>query len=45
MNKIVTKFPLAGDKFMAKTLLKQAGLTYSSFGPFTRNKELKSLSR
>ena len=45
MNKIVTKFPLAGDKFMVETLLKQAGFTYSSCGPFTRNKEFKSLSR
>ena len=32
MNEVVNKFLLAGDKFMP-------GFTYSSCGPFTKNKE------
>ena len=39
MNKIVNKFLLAGDKFMAEMYLKQQGLTYSTCGPFTKSKE------
>ena len=39
MNEIVNKFLLAGDKFMPELHLKQPGFTYSTFGPFTRNKE------
>ena len=39
MNEIVTKFLLAGDKFMPDTYLKQPGFTYSSCGLFTKNKE------
>ena len=39
MNEIVTKFLLAGDKFMPDTHLKQPGFTYSSCGLFTKNKE------
>ena len=39
MNEIVSKFLLAGDKFMAEMHLKQPGFTYSTCGPFTRNKE------
>ena len=39
MNKIVDKFVLVGDKFMPKMHLKQPGFTYSSCGPFTKNKE------
>ena len=39
MNEIVNKFLLAGDKFMLKMHLKQLGYTYSSCGPFTKNKE------
>ena len=45
MNEIVNKFLLAGDKFMPEMYLKQPGFTYSACGPFTRNKELKSLCR
>ena len=39
MNKIVTKFLLAGDKFIPDINLKQPGFTYSACGPFTKNKE------
>ena len=39
MNKIVSKFLLAGDKFMPKMHLRQPGFTYSASGPFTKNKE------
>ena len=33
MNQIV------GDRFMSEMHLRQRGLTYSAFGPFTKNKE------
>ena len=36
---MVTKFLLAGDKFMPEIHLKQPGFTYSAFGPFTKSKE------
>ena len=39
MNEIVNKFLLAGDKFMPEMHLKQLRFTYSSYGPFTKNKE------
>ena len=39
MKKIVSKFLLAGDKFMPEMHLKQAGFTYSACGPNTKNKE------
>ena len=39
MNEIVNKFLLAGDKLMPEMHLKQTGFTYSSCGPFTKNKE------
>ena len=39
MNEIVSKFLLAGDKFMSEMHLKQPGFTYSACGPFTKNKE------
>ena len=39
MNKIVNKFLLVGDKFMPEMHLKQPGSTYSTCGPFTKNKE------
>ena len=39
MNEIVSKFLLAGDKFMAEIHLKQPGFTYSACGPFTKTKE------
>ena len=39
MNDIISKFLLAGDKFMPEMLLKQPGFTYSACGPFTKNKE------
>ena len=39
MNEIVNKFLLAGDKFMPEMQLRQPGFTYSSCGPFTKNKE------
>ena len=38
-NEIVNKFLLAGDKLMHEMHLKQPGFTYSSCGPFTKNKE------
>ena len=39
MNEIVSKFLLAGDKFMPEIYLRQPGLTYSACGPFTKSKE------
>ena len=39
MNKIINKFLLAGDKFMPQMHLKQPIFTYSTCGPFTKNKE------
>ena len=41
MNGIVNKFLLllVGDKFMPEMHLKQPGFTYSTCGPFTKNKE------
>ena len=39
MNEIVNKFLLAGDKLMPEMHLKQTGFTYSTCGPFTKNKE------
>ena len=39
MNKIVSKFLLAGDKFIPEMNLKQPGFTYSACEPFTKNKE------
>ena len=39
MNKISNKFLLAGDKFMPEMYLKQLWFTYSTCGPFTKNKE------
>ena len=41
MNEIVNKFLFTGDKFMPEMHLKQSGFTYSSCGPFTKNKERK----
>ena len=38
MNKIVKTILLAGDKFMPEMHLKQSGFTYSTCGPFTKNK-------
>ena len=46
MNKIINKFLLAGDKFMAEMHLKQPGFTYSACGPFTKiKKEFKNLKK
>ena len=39
MNEIVSKFLLAGDKFMPEMHLRQPGFTYSACGSFTKNKE------
>ena len=39
MNEIVNTFLLAGDKFMPEMYLKPPGCTYSSCGPFIKNKE------
>ena len=39
MNEIVNKFLLAGDKFMPEMHLRQPGFTYSTCGPFIKNKE------
>ena len=38
-NEIMNKFLLVSDKFMPEMHLKQAGFTYSTCGPFTKNKE------
>ena len=39
MSKIVTKFLLAGVKFIPEMRVKQPWFTYSACGPFTKNKE------
>ena len=39
MNDIINKLLLVGDKFMPEMHLRQAEFTYSSCGPFTKNKE------
>ena len=39
MNYIIKKFLLVGDKFMPEMHLRQSGFTYSTCGPFTKNKE------
>ena len=39
MNEIVNTFLLVGDKFMPEIHLKPPGFTYSTCGPFTKNKE------
>ena len=39
MNEIVNEFLLAGDTLMPKMQLRQPGLTFSTYGPFAKNKE------
>ena len=39
MNEIINKFLLIGDKFMPEMHLRQPGFTYSTCGPFTKNKQ------
>ena len=39
MYSIINKLLLAGDKFMTEIYLIQPEFTYSSCGPFTKNKE------
>ena len=39
MNQIVSKFLLAGDKFMPEMHLRQLGFIYSACGPFAKNKQ------
>ena len=39
MNDIINNFFLAGDKFMPQTHLKLPVFTYTTCGPFTKNKE------
>ena len=39
MNEIVNKVLLAEDKFTSEMCLKETGFTYSTCGPFTKNKE------
>ena len=38
MNEMISKFLLAGDKFMPEMNLRQAGFTYITWGPFTKKK-------
>ena len=39
MNETVNKFLLVGDKFMPEMHIRQPGFTYSTCGPFTKNKK------
>ena len=39
MNNIISKFLLAGDKFMPEMHLRQPQFTYSACGPFTKHKQ------
>ena len=41
MNKIVSQFLLAGDKFMPGIYLKQPGFTYSAFGTFKNEERIQ----
>ena len=43
MNETVNKFLLVGDKFMPEMHLKQTDFTYSTCGPFSKNKFIYSL--
>ena len=36
---------MVGDKFMPEMHLRQPEFTYSAYGPFTKNKEYKSLNK
>ena len=46
MNSIVSKLLLEGDKFMLKMYLRQPGITFSTCGPITKNKErMKNLKK
>ena len=45
MNKIVNMFLLAGDKFIPELHLRQPGFTYSAYGLFTKDHELKKLEK
>ena len=38
MNEMISKFLLAGDKFMPEMNLRQAGFTYIAWGPFTKKR-------
>ena len=40
MKEIVNEFLITGYKFMSEMHLRQSGFTYSSCGPFTKNKEI-----
>ena len=44
MNEIIN-FSLVGDTFMPEMHLKQPSSIYSACGPFTKNKESKSLCK
>ena len=39
MNEIVSKFLLAGNKFMPEIHLRELGFPYKTCGSFTKNKE------
>ena len=39
MNDIINKSLLIGDKFMPEMNLKQAGFTYSAYGPFIKHRQ------
>ena len=41
MNSMINKFLLVGEKVMSEMHLRKQGFTYSSCGPFTKNKERK----
>ena len=46
MNKVLNKFLLAGDKLISEMNLREPGFTYSTCGPFTKNKErIKNLKK
>ena len=45
MNETVNKFLLVGGKFMPEMQLRQAGLTYNLFGPFTKSKKRMQKSK
>ena len=40
MNEIVNEFLITGYTFLPEMHLRQPGFTYSSCGPFTKNKEI-----
>ena len=42
MNEVLNMFLVAGDKFVPEMHLRQPKFTYSSCGPFSKNRNIKT---